>query len=65
MCVLNESRCCIRTGVQRFGKVQSKIFKFVVINWKEVSVFFYNFPNNNDIPGKRRIFLEHNKVFVI
>ena len=27
MCVLNESRCCTRTGVQRVGKVQSKIFK--------------------------------------
>ena len=64
MCVLNESRCCTRTGVQRVGKVQSKIFKFVVVNWKEVTVFFsIIFQITTTFPGNGEF--SQNAVFVM
>ena len=30
------------TGVQRVGKVQSRILKFLVVKWKEVTVGFFS-----------------------
>ena len=30
------------TGVQRVGKVQGRIFKFLVVKWKEVTVGFFS-----------------------
>ena len=38
---LTESRCCTRTGVQRVAKIQSRMLKFLVINWKVVNCCFF------------------------
>ena len=52
-----KQRYLTRTGVQRIGNEQSGLFKFLVVNWKQVTVWFYcNFPNNKEMIVQGRIF---------